>query len=241
MQSVSVLCHLYYEDSLESLKPYLKNVQRYNASFFFNVCSETDYYVDLVQRVREAFPHSIITTSTNVGKDIGGKLVLLDTYFKLQCNTDYLILLHDKVSPHTSTGSAWRKRLLAILEDQNIENITSAFLNNNNIGLIATQDLIMNEYDEKTLTYHCTSNEKLKLLRKKYNITSNRHEFVGGTMYWVQSKIYSNFFAQYSPLKIRATLEKGNVLDHNIGSVTHAWERMFSWIVLNQGYSLKGI
>jgi lipopolysaccharide biosynthesis protein len=67
------------------------------------------------------------------------------------------------------------------------------------------------------------------------------HSFIGGTMFWSRALVYKSFFHQHSPLAIRATLEKGNVLDHKQGSLSHAWERMLSWVVLNEGFQIKGI
>jgi lipopolysaccharide biosynthesis protein len=60
-------------------------------------------------------------------------------------------------------------------------------------------------------------------------------------MFWSRASSVITFFGRHSPLAVRATLEKGNVLDHQQGSMAHAWERMLSWVVLNQGLQIKGI
>jgi lipopolysaccharide biosynthesis protein len=60
-------------------------------------------------------------------------------------------------------------------------------------------------------------------------------------MFWVRSEIIVSFFKRYNALKIRATLENGNVLDNEFGTKTHAWERMLSWIAGSQGYYIQGI
>jgi lipopolysaccharide biosynthesis protein len=241
MPTVAVLCHLYYEDSLEGLLPYLKNLVHYNTRFFFNLCSDTTYYQEVRKELLHHFENVVITCSPNVGKDIGGKLVLLDACLKLWYDCDYLVWLHDKKSPHTTTGTAWREKLLAILEQRNIEAALAAFEKQPNIGLIGSKAMLLNEYDAKTGQYACTSNRELQLLRKDYGIRANNHSFIGGTMFWCRASVYKNFFSRHSPLAIRATLEKGNVLDHHQGSLSHAWERMLSWIALNEGLQIKGI
>lgn len=241
MKSVSVLCHLYYKDSLKLLLPYLKNFNKTNTRFLFNICSDTDYSDDVLQHICLNFEDAIVTCSPNVGKDIGGKLVLIDTYLKLGIDSDYLVLLHDKLSPHTATGNAWRKKLLAIIERENIEKILQVLSQDQSTGIIANSKSIMNEYDEEAQAYACTSNAELQLLREKYRIHTNLHHFVGGTMFWARSSVFQNFFNVHQPLEIRKTLEKGNILDHNKGTFSHAWERMLSWIVLNEGLIIKGI
>jgi lipopolysaccharide biosynthesis protein len=241
MMSIAVLCHLYYKDSAESLVPYLKNLEAYNTRFLFNLCCDTTYYQELRQRVCQLFQNPILTGTPNVGKDIGGKLALLDTFLKLELDSDYIIFLHDKKSPHTTTGAAWRQKLLAILEPQNINKISGMFLRSEETGLIANGDLILNEYDPATKQYNCTSNAELQVLRARYGIHTDSHDFIGGTMFWARASVYRNFFTTVDPLQVRSTLEKGNILDHHAGTRAHAWERMLSWIVLNSGFKIKGI
>jgi hypothetical protein len=36
-------------------------------------------------------------------------------------------------------------------------------------------------------------------------------------------------------------LESGNVLDSDNGTITHAWERLFGWIITSAGYKIAGI
>lgn len=241
VERITVLCHIYYENSLDIIKPYLYALKKYKVNYYFNVCSETSYSEQLVTELKEAFNTAIITSSTNVGKDIGGKLVLIDTYIKLKEQADYLILLHDKISPHTSLGTRWREKLFSILEPASVDSIMQAFAKSSTTGLIAGNQLIRDEYHKNSNTYQCTSNEILHGLRNKYSITAVKHSFIAGTMFWVRAKIYEDFFSTHQPLQVRSTLEKGNIQDQEKGSFAHAWERMFSWIVYQQGFNIKGV
>ena len=137
MPTVSVLCHLYYEHSLDILKPYLDNLSAYDTTYFFNLCTEVPYRSRLAKRLHASFKNTVITCSPNVGKDIGGKLLLVDAYLKLQKPSRYMVLVHDKNSPHTPMGELWRTKLLRILEGQNVQHILKEFAANHSVGLIA--------------------------------------------------------------------------------------------------------
>lgn len=179
--------------------------------------------------------------SPNIGKDIGGKLALINHCLLSDVQCDYFVLVHDKRSPHTSLGDEWRKKLMKIIEPENIELIKKILDENPKVGIVCAKEFIVNEYNSKTKNFECTSNDILKKLIEEYNLKLENFDFVGGTMFWVRAEIYRNFFERHNPLKIRETLESGNVLDHQYGTHTHAWERMLSWIVTHAGFTIKGI
>jgi hypothetical protein len=60
-------------------------------------------------------------------------------------------------------------------------------------------------------------------------------------MFWGNGHVLMNFFKRHNPLKIRQTLEEGNVLDNFGDTNTHSWERLLSWIILAQGLDVKTI
>ena len=187
------------------------------------------------------FEYSYQIQTTNKGKDIGGKLALIDLSLNMGLRVNYYILLHDKKSIHNPLGEIWRKKLFRIIEPEQIETIIRIFETDKKVGIVAAQEFIMNEYDRDTDNFSCTSHAILKELIAKYNLKLNTYDFVGGTMFWIRAEIIERFFRKHSPLEIRATLEQGNVLDTDKGTYTHAWERMFSWIATDQQYTIKGI
>jgi lipopolysaccharide biosynthesis protein len=166
---------------------------------------------------------------------------LLDLSLKLNVKADFYIFLHDKKSPHSPLGNVWREKLFRIIAPENIQKIERMFLQQKKLGIVGAKDFIKNEYDKKTQNFNCTSTQVLKALIQQYGFTSKNFCFVGGTMFWVRAEIFNNFFLNHEPLSIRGRLESGNVLDDKFGTQTHAWERMLTWIALNQGYSIKGI
>jgi lipopolysaccharide biosynthesis protein len=181
----------------------------------------------------------VIKASTNKGKDIGGKLILIDAYLKLGIRSDYLLLLHDKTSPYRSNSLQWRKSLLRIVEKENQDKILALF-NDPKTGIVASANMIRNEQDNEQKRDAYTDSQFIKELRNKYQIQPPHLSYVAGTMFWVRAALFEKFFKQYPPLEIRSTLEDGNVTDET-STVTHAWERLLCWLVTARGYKIKGV
>jgi lipopolysaccharide biosynthesis protein len=240
LPNIAILTHLYYEDSYDELKSCFLNFAKINSTLLFSVSRHQKSKI-ICDRIKLDFPGSFIIETTNIGKDLGGKLALIDFSINLNINVDYFVLLHDKRSPHTSLGETWRKKLFRVVEAENIHKISELFEKKKRIGIVAASEFITNEYSQKDDNFDCNSNLILKQLISEYGFTNIKYDFVGGTMFWVRSEIIVSFFKRYNALKIRATLEKGNVLDNEFGTNTHAWERMLSWIAGSQGYNIQGI
>jgi lipopolysaccharide biosynthesis protein len=183
----------------------------------------------------------VLRRSGNMGKDIGGKLVLLDAYMHEQTNSDYIIFLHDKKSPYKIQNQEWRDKLFQIIEPAFTEKAISAFNINSGIGIIAGSHSIYNEYDHSSQSFVSNNRSQLVRLRSEFNINSTDYRYVAGTMFWARSAPLLDFFRAYPPLEIRKTLEKGNIMDENSGSNTHAWERLLSWLIFARGFTIKGL
>ncbi len=220
--------------------PYLKNITS-PFKLLISIWIENDDKYKIYNDIKSAYTDATVIFSTNVGKDIGGKLALLDLSLKLNLNADFYILLHDKKSPHSPLGNIWREKLFRIIESQNIEIIKKMFLQQKKIGIIAAKEFVENEYDSSSQSFNNVGKQLLENLISEYNFNISNFDFIGGTMFWVRAEIFNKFFLKHCPLNIRASLEKGNVLDNENGTQTHAWERMLSWIAIEQGYKIKGI
>lgn len=230
--NVVLLTHNYYPEPIKE-DNYQSLIEKPGCLNFINLCNPYS--------LKEIPANNFIISAPNQGKDIGGKLALLDLCLKLDIESEFYILLHDKKSPHTTLGEKWREKLFRIIEPQNIEKIKNMFAEDNQLGIVAAKEFIINEYDKDRDVFKCTSNSILKELIIKYGLNISNFDFVGGTMFWIRSEIFNDFFRRFKPLEIRATLEKGNVLDHLHGTQTHSWERMLSWIATDQGYKIRGI
>ena len=183
----------------------------------------------------------IIRQSTNKGKDIGGKMVLMDAYLKLETKSDYLLFLHDKQSLHQHNGQQWKASLLRIAEKDYGKKAIEIFERHAQVGIVASANAIRNEWDNEQQSNYYTDSPFIEALKNKYLIHPPSLQFVAGTMFWVRAALLENFFTKHSPLAIRATLEESNVMDNSLPTTTHAWERLLCWIVTAQGYQIKGI
>jgi len=239
--SISLFYHLFYEEGLNTLLEALNNLTAYNPAIFINISNDNLQKQNMSDVIKKKHPEAFIIFSTNKGKDIGAKLALIDLSIKLDITSKYSIFLHDKKSPHTTMGDVWRKKLFRIIEEEHIPPIFNSFEKNKKLGIVSAKEFISNEYDEGSDTFTCSSNAILKQLIKSHSLQLTNYDFVGGTMFWIRTEILTSFFKNHSPLLIRHDLEEGNVLDHENGTNTHAWERMLSWISTEKGYYIQGI
>lgn len=146
---ITVFAHLFYPSLFNEILPFLLGLSEYNVHHYINVGS--DFSVDQVQnQIRKALPSCFLLQSPNKGKDIGGKLALLELYIQLKETSDYFIFIHDKLSPQLLNGDKWRNQLLRILEVKAIKEILQLFETASDIGIIGSKEHISNEYNQET-------------------------------------------------------------------------------------------
>lgn len=177
---------------------------------------------------------------TNKGKDIGGKLVLMDAYLRTDIKSDILLLIHDKRSPYHTNSSQWQQQLFNIASHNMQQKASQMFASDKKLGILAAKGTVRNELHNTERRKAYIDSDLILKLREQYNIHPPDLNYVAGTMFWVRESIYRQFFAQHSPLRIRATLEDGNVTDET-PTITHAWERLLSWLVTAQGYKIETV
>lgn len=247
--SCSIFFHNYYgrhEDWVRLLS------QKMEVPFtlYYNVVGDSLYNLEdgsgLISRLEQAISGPqlkkiILRRSSNQGKDIGGKLVLLDACLHEGENYDYSIFLHDKKSPYKIQNEQWREKLFRIVEPSFATAALHTFAQHKEVGIIAGSDSIYNEYDSSTQSFTSHNGPQLTSLRSELAVDNTDYRYVAGTMFWVRYQPLCTFFMEHPPLEIRKTLEKGNVLDETGGTITHAWERMLSWLIFAQGYTIKGL
>ena len=237
----AVLIHIYYPDSWEMIfREQLCALRDYSPILLVNLCNTNTNNEEVAAAIRQDFPAAVVIITPNKGKDIGGKLALIDLFLKMQLQSDYIILLHDKVSPHALRGDVWRSTLFRIIQRENIDKILGLFQREPKTGLIGVKEFIKTEYDEKTGEFTTSNAPQLKELLKEFDLHPRYYSFIGGTMYWVRTSIMVDFFSRHAPLYYRGALEPGNIMDNEKGSYAHAWERVLCWIAA-QDYNLKGI
>jgi len=194
---------------------------------------------EIIENIKESFDNAYFLVTPNLGKDIGGKLALVDLYLFLGIKSSYIVMLHDKQSLHSVYGELWKSELFKIIDVNNLPIILDVF-RDTAVGVVGTKKWIVNEYDAPTGNFR-NNNQLSKELCKRFHISIQNYDFIGGTMFWIRSSIIEKFFRKNDPILIRGELESGNVMDSHGESLTHTWERMFSWIATNDGYRIEGI
>jgi lipopolysaccharide biosynthesis protein len=238
----TLLIHIYYQDSWEKIfKHQLKDLECYSPGIMVNLCITHPGNSQIISAIKNDFPNAFIITTPNKGKDIGGKLALIDFFNKTQQAAEYIVFLHDKVSPYSITGERWRTKLFSIVDAGKVKTILNDFSNNPRLGIVGAKDFIRNEFDEKKSNLETTNSDKIKELIAKYNLKISSFIFIAGTMFWIRSSIIRNFFSVHSPLDCREMLEDGGSIDHQEGTYTHSWERILCWLANDQQYTIKGI
>ena len=238
---ISVICHLYYPHSIYYFLSKLSILKSFNADFYFNLSDGLLYDEDFMDILTRSFPGSVILHTPNKGRDIGGKFALIDSMLKSGNKTDYTLIIHDKLSPHTPTGKTWRDKLFKVIEPEKISVVLSEFEANKKTGIIGTKDFIKNEFNPDKKEFDCTSNDILSQKLKDYGLQLKDFNFIAGTIFWIRSSVLELFFSEHKPLSIRKDFESGNALDFTKGTLIHAWERLFTMIVTSKGYKIKGI
>lgn len=237
---VALFVHIYYQDSWESfICEQINKIKGSEIIYFFNLCNSLDI-PELTASIKKSLPDAYIIATPNKGKDVGGKLALMDLYLLTGVATDFIIFLHDKKSPHSLYGDRWREKLFKIIRPEYVKKITAMFGKEPSVGIIGAKEFILNESVIRGNEVEAVNRRKTEQLAAKYNIHTKDFRFIGGTMFWVRSIIYIDFFKQFAPLECRKLLEQGNVMDMELGTYTHSWERLFCHIATAR-FKMKGV
>ena len=238
----ALLIHMYYEDSWEKIfRQQLKELNNFSPVIMINLCNTNPNNRQIVSTIKAEYPSALIITTPNKGKDIGGKLALIDFFIRTNQSPEFMVFLHDKISPYSVTGDIWRNKLFRIVDPANIQNILTKFQANSKIGIVGAGEFIKTEFDKEESLMKTRNSTKIDHLLHKYNLVINDYTFIAGTMFWIRSSIVKKFFSIYTPLACREMLEEGDSTDQHEGTYTHSWERVFCWLANNQGYTIKGI
>ncbi|MGC4035405.1 MAG: rhamnan synthesis F family protein [Chitinophagaceae bacterium] len=236
---LTFMTHIYYENSWEEISDKLINFDNGRNYFLFSISEACLIKEQIIENIKKTFTNSFCLVTSNIGKDIGGKMALIDLYLLLNIKSPYIIFLHDKQSPHSIAGETWKNNLFKII-DHNNKNLILSLMKDPTTGIVGSKDHIVNEYNDTTNTFRNNNNISKRLL-SHFNISINNYDFLGGSIYWIRSSVIENFFTKNNPIRMRENLEAGNVIDLYEEKLAHTWERMFSWIAASQGYLIKGI
>lgn len=229
----AILYHNYY--SLAGIDELRARIEALKRRDILLLCSLPDKFFGNVPRqgVNERF-----VLVPNAGKDIGGKLALIQLLLTLYPDTPYAVLLHDKRSYQKHSGRWEKQGLFRIVEPELFGVIESAFERDALLGIACSRGFVRNEYLGGG-RFNTTNSGLLNDMIKKYDVSDRDLRFIAGTMFWIRTSLLKAFFSGETPLDVRGMLEPGNVLDDEKGTMTHCWERMLSWIATGAGYKIK--
>jgi lipopolysaccharide biosynthesis protein len=239
-KKVAVLYHIFYEDTIEHINEELEALKSSGVSFLFNINIDSPNQAEIKERLLQYFPGAHVTISSNKGKDIGGKLLLLKVCIELAINPDWIIFLHDKKSLQALNAKTWKGELLKIIQIDQLEKIQHIIDTTPSCGIIAATNYVRPQLKEEG-KFAGNNGHILHELIEKYQIDCKQYDYVAGTMFWVKAPALLDFFKLHDPLSIRETLEAGNVVDNFNGTYTHSWERMLSWIPVSKGLTIKTV
>jgi len=234
---VSLLIHIYYRESLEEFFKKISKIRHYVDKVYVNLVRENFFDFNNL-KIPEDF---CVVASPNKGKDVGGKLVLVARYLMEANRSKYVLMLHDKKSPQSPMAGFWSKNLFRIADPELIPEIIGTFSQNDDAGIVCSSTYVRNEWNRKKANFESSNDTILRQLIDQYHFRLKDYSYVAGTMFWARSELFERFFTQHNPLNIVKTLEPGNIMDTENSSVTHAWERMLSWICTSQNTKIYGV
>ncbi|MBQ8822671.1 MAG: hypothetical protein IJZ82_08520 [Lachnospiraceae bacterium] len=232
--NILVVLHLFYMDSWGRIKAYLNNLSRYK---FDLIVSYTKGYEDkrVLEEIRESYPQVAFYEFENRGFDVGPffeclQKVDLDVY-------DIVYKLHSKGINEKQRYCYHRLFLRddwfvylyeAILGKKNVYRVIKKLMDDNEIGLVAAKNLIIEDPPHKiNLT-------KKWAMEMKYEI-GDTYTYVAGTCFAVKAKVLKKIQKWNIGIDAFEEVRRGKF------SYAHALERLICVNILEQGYTFYGI
>ncbi|NCT74932.1 MAG: hypothetical protein GXC78_10400 [Chitinophagaceae bacterium] len=247
VEQVSIFFHSYYGKNRDWLL-YLNALRGQTDRLYYNVVRSSYYQIGEsgdgmgVKHTIDYMPGTNLIwqrSSTDQGKDIGGKLILIDVALKTNDKADYWLFAHDKKSPHHEMGQEWAENSRRLLQKEFIEQAKRVFRDDASVSVVCQKEFIREETDDRYITFFTHHHDQD--LRSHFSDLKVGMPYAAGTMFLAKAEGLRLFFQKNPALTIRGRLEKGDVMDNNMVTETHAWERGFSWILLCQGGNIKGV
>ncbi|MDP4147901.1 MAG: rhamnan synthesis F family protein [Bacteroidota bacterium] len=232
---LTLILHLYYPGSWETVRSKCSFVLGQATRTIITACHD-----DVIQEIQPQ-PNMVILKVTNKGKDVGGKLAALSYYLCYCKRTEYLVFLHDKISPQTINADYWMDTLYRIFEQEVFERAIRTLKKYKSAGIVGSRPFLKTEYLPSERRFDSTNDNVLKQLIDRHGLRCKEFRFIAGTIFIAKSRIYEDFFTLHPPLDARRDLEEENVLDLTLGTYTHSWERLFCFIAEDSGYTVTGI
>jgi len=216
-----VVVHLYYIESWDTIKKYLRRLNGYD--LIVTMPKKNKY---IAEKIKKEFKNSTIVLVPNRGRDVLSFTLLLS---KIQ-SAGYPIVLkiHSKKSTHRKDGDKWFIDMLEKLVPHNaavLENIMLT-LSNDNSSIIGPEghyvSLKVNFEQNKHYLYKTLKSLYGAKLSAQVMKTPGRYGFFAGTMFWARVDALDPVISY--PFKVRDfDVEKGQI----DSTLAHGLERAF--------------
>ncbi|MBQ8630416.1 MAG: hypothetical protein IJ479_01700 [Alphaproteobacteria bacterium] len=235
--TMAVHLHLYYFEMWETVQDYLKNIGDYPYHLYVTITRDN---LELVERIKDFHPDTVVWLVENRGYDIGPFVYFLHHIDLSQY--DLVLKIHTKnnrpgimtvLNNRLVSRENWFRLLFeGVLGSEKVffKNI-NAFKSNPMLGMVGSKYLITS--DPKS-SLKVSSVVKKLMLRLGYR-PPQKITFVAGSMFMIRSsllqKIKDNYvLADFSPTD-------GTIKD---GTLAHVLERVFGCLTIAEGYEVKG-
>jgi len=238
--SIAIFLHIFSPHTLDSL---LERIGTFPFGFNLYVNLVEGHSDHLRQAILDKHPSAAINVSPNQGMDPGGQLRTLHYWLTNGKDEEFLIFIHSKrVDEYRDLFSR------IILPDK--AKLAMQKFEDPQIGMLGVKEWYLNANlnQEQCAQYGCEYDQSQRYgapiqncefycdWLKLNNFKTNSFAFIGGTMFWVRSKIYRDVFKDFPILDLVKELPP-----FENGGKTHALERIFGYIVLSAGYRIEGI
>ena len=232
-----VVVHLFYLELWEELAASLSCLPH---PFDLIVTISSDG-CDIAERIRAAFPFSVVRFVKNIGRDVRPLFELLDEgAFDIY---DVICKIHGKKSVRngasSSVGELWRRSSLLDLVSGHgrPEEIYNLLQSQPEIGLIGPEQFrLPNKRINEDAAWGANKNTTLRIAYK-FGIENTNLDFFAGTMFWVRPNALSALKNRGLGDPASYASEYGQ-LD---GEFEHMLERLIPMCVVSAGYRLHSV
>ena len=229
----AIFLHIYYPHLSDDIIDKLESIP-FEFNLYINLVENKSDH--LASTFKALYPNAVINTSPNNGMDCGGQLRTLNYWLQHGKDEEFIIFLH------TKKNDALRNEMWSIVLDR--EGAAQAAFNDPEVGMVGVQewnlqypvtpDCNIEQSERYGAPIHCCDYYCALLGLKNFEI--NKFGFIGGTMFLVRSSIFKKVFENVDIESIVSELP-----DYDNGGKIHALERIFGYVVLSEGYKIKGV